>query len=93
MRLKPEKVEDLSRKIVAALQQDTRVKFLKSADEIERTVRKVLLDDLQREDEIMKEVDEIMEKHRNKIVGKNVDVQVLRRKIRDQLTRERKIVL
>jgi len=93
VRLKPEKVEDLSRQIVAALQHDERVKLLVPAEEVDRVVRKLFLDDLQREDELMREVDQIMETHRDKIAGKNIDVHLLRRKIRDQLVRERKTVL
>jgi len=42
---------------------------------------------------LMDEVERIIEEHRQKIAGKNVDMQVLRRKIRDQLARERKLVL
>ena len=93
VRLKPEKVENLSRQIVAAMEKDERVVLLSGHDEIERAVRRLFLEDLEREDELMKEVDQIMETHRAKISGKNIDVQVLRRKIRDQLVRERKIVL
>lgn len=93
MRLKPEKVEDLCRQIVTALKNDTRVKFLAGADQIGHAIRKIFSADLQREDELMQEVDRIMQAHRGKIIGKNIDVQVMRRKIRDQLMRERKIVL
>jgi len=78
---------------MAALRNDARVKFLAGADQIEHAIRRILLADLQREDELMREVDRIMEAHRGKIIGKNIDVQLMRRKIRDQLVRQRKIVL
>jgi hypothetical protein len=93
VRLKPEKVEDLSRKIVQALQKDTRATVLKTPEEIEREARHVILDDLRREDELMEEVERVIEEHRQKIAGKNIDMQLLRRKIRDQLARERRMVL
>ena len=93
MRLKPEKVEDLSRQITEMLKSDSRVKLLVPAEQIEVAVRKLLLADLQREDELMAEVDKIMDANRNKIAGKNIDVQLMRRKIRDQLVRQRKTVL
>ena len=44
MRLKPEKVEDLSRQIAEALKQDSRVVVLKSGEELEREIRKVFLE-------------------------------------------------
>jgi hypothetical protein len=93
VRLKPEKVEDLSRQITAALEKDGKTTCLAPAEEIERAVRKVFVADLKREDELMDEVEKIIDQHRDKITGKNVDMQVLRRKIRDQLVRERKLVL
>lgn len=93
MRLKPEKVEDLSRQITAELQRDKRVQLQVPPDQLEREVRKIFLDDLRREDALMEEVEQIIQAHRHKMVGKNIDLQVLRRKIRDQLARERRIVL
>lgn len=93
MRLKPEKVADLSRQIAEALKADSRVAFEAAIEEVERAVRKVFLGDLRREDELMEEVERVIETHREKIAGKNVDMQVLRRKIRDQLVRERKMIL
>ena len=93
MRLKPEKVEDLCRQIVAVLKSDARVKMSVPGEQVELAIRKILLDDLQREDELMQEVDRIMASHRGQIAGKNIDVQIMRRKIRDQLVRQRKIVL
>jgi hypothetical protein len=91
--LKPEKVEDLCRQIVAVLKSDARVKMSVPGEQVELAIRKILLDDLQREDELMQEVDRIMASHRGQIAGKNIDVQIMRRKIRDQLVRQRKIVL
>jgi hypothetical protein len=91
--LKPEKVEDLCRQITEALKRDTRVKFLGSAEQVELAIRKLFLADLQREEELMAEVDKIMDANRSKIAGKNIDVQIMRRKIRGQLARQRKIVL
>jgi hypothetical protein len=93
VRLKPEKVEDLSHKIAKELEEDSRVTLRGTPEEIERETRRVFLDDLRREDELMEEVERIIQEHRGKIIGKNIDLQVLRRKIRDQLVRERKIVL
>ena len=93
MRLKPEKVEDLCRQITEALKRDTRVKFLGSAEQVELAIRKLFLADLQREEGLMAEVDKIMDANRSKIAGKNIDVQIMRRKIRGQLARQRKIVL
>jgi hypothetical protein len=91
--LKPEKVEDICRQIVAALKGDQRVKMRAPAGQIELAIRKIFFDDLQAEDALMQEVDRIMEAHRGQIAGKNIDVQIMRRKIRDQLVRQRKIVL
>jgi len=93
VRLKPEKVEDLCRQITEALKRDTRVKFLGSAEQVELAIRKLFLADLQREEGLMAEVDKIMDANRSKIAGKNIDVQIMRRKIRGQLARQRKIVL
>jgi hypothetical protein len=92
VRLKPEKVDDLARKIADALRSESSVELLNPA-RIEHEVRRIIFDDLKREDDLNDEVDRIIQEHRAKIAGKNIDVQVLRRKIRDQLVRERKIIL
>ena len=93
MRLKPEKVEDLSRQITEALKADKRVGVIGSPEDVERAIRAVILADLRSEDELMEEVERVIESHRDKIAGKNVDMQVLRRKSRDQLVRDKKMIL
>jgi hypothetical protein len=92
VRLKPEKVDDLARKISDALRAEAGVELLNVA-RLEHEVRRVIFDDLQREVDLNDEVDGIMKEHQAKIAGKNIDVQLLRRKIRGQLVRERKIIL
>lgn len=93
LRLKPEKVEHLCTQIVAALEKDDRATLVKPKDEIAFEARKVFVADLRAEDALMDEVEKVIEEHRTKIAGKNIDMQILRRKIRDQLVRERKIVI
>jgi len=93
VRLKPEKVEDLSRQIAAELRGDKRVEVLVPDDRLELEIRKVFLADLKREDDLMEEVERIIQANRDKIVGKNIDLQLFRRKVRDQLVRQRKIIL
>jgi len=93
MRLKPDKVEYLARKITASLQGLQRMKFAVPADQIAGAVRRVIIDDLKREDELEKEAEEILKRHRMTIDRQNLSYNTLVARTKQELARKRKIIL
>lgn len=93
MRLRPEKVEYLAQKITDELQKLSSVTFRVPAEHIAGTIRRVILHDLQREDEIEREAEELLKQHTRKIEFYNVSYSTLLQKAKQELARRRKIVL
>jgi hypothetical protein len=93
MRLRPEKIDYLANKITQELQKLKTVKFLASADQVNSTIRRVILTDIQREDEIEKEAEELLRQHRQKIEFNNLSYGTLLHKAKQEIARRRKIVL
>ena len=93
MRLKPEKVEYLAKKITANLQGLKRMEFTASADQVAGAIRRVIIADLKREDDLEKEAEEILKQHRMTIDRQNLSYNTLVARTKQQLARKRKIVL
>ncbi len=93
MRLRPEKVDYLANKITDELKKLKSVKFKAPAEQIAGTIRRVILHDLQREDEIEKEAEELLRQHRQKIEFNNLSYNTLLYKAKQEIARRRKIVL
>lgn len=93
MRLKPEKVELLSRKVATSLKALGRLEFTTAPDQVEGTVRRVIMADLRREDDLEKEAEEILKKHRMSIDRQNLSYNTLVQRTKQQLAKQKKIVL
>lgn len=93
MRLKPEKVEYLSKKIVKNFAQLKKLQMLQPPDQVEGAVRRVITADLQREDELEREAETILKQYRQKIDLQNMSYNTLVTKTKQELARKRKIIL
>lgn len=93
MRLRPEKIEYLANKITQEIQKLKAVKLQTSPDHVAATIKRVILHDLQREDEIEKEAEELLRQHRQKIEFANVSYGTLLQKAKQEIARRRKVVL
>lgn len=93
MRLKPEKIENISKKIFTGVKGLNKMEVLATADQIEGTIRRVILADLRREDELEKEAEEILKRHRIVIDRQNMSYNTLVNRTKQQLAKQKKIVL
>jgi hypothetical protein len=93
MRLKPEKVEYLSGKIAKSLKGLKKMEFAKPEDQVAGTIRRVILADLRREDEIEKEAEQLLKQHQLQINLRNLSYNTLVSRAKQELARKRKIIL
>lgn len=93
MRLRPEKVEYLAGKITEGLKGLKRLEMEAPAEQVAGAVRRVILADLRREDELEKEAEQILRQHQQHIHLRNLSFSTLLQKTKKELARQRKIVL
>ena len=93
MRLKPEKVEYLSKKIVKNFTQLKKLQMIQTPEQVEGAVRRIITADLQREDELEREAEAILKQYRQKIDLQNMSYITLVNKTKQALARKRKIIL
>jgi hypothetical protein len=93
MRLRIEKIDYLANKITEELKKLKSVTFKAPDVQIAGTIRRVILNDLQREDEIEREAEELLRQHRQKIEFNNLSYSTLLHKAKQEIARRRKIVL
>lgn len=93
MRFSQEKVKDLSRQVVAMMEDHPKVTLQENPDAVAVAIGSVILDDLQEEDDIDREVDDLLRRHASDIESGDLDVETLRLKFRRQIARERGFVL
>lgn len=93
MRLSDRKIEALADKILRWLEQNKDIQLLDSSD----VLRAAIIDEFRQEKELERqldeEVDRIMAQNETRMRLEGIDVWVMRKKIRQQLARERGIVL
>lgn len=93
MRLSDRKIEALADKIVRWLEQNKDIECLGSSD----TIRAAVIDEFRQEKELERQLDEavdrVMAQNESRMRLEGIDVWVMRKKIRQQLARERGIVL
>jgi hypothetical protein len=92
MRLTDAKIRYLSEKLAAWLDGRDDVALPKGREVLALELARAIRDELHLEDALEAEVEQIIRSHRAKI-GADVDVSLLRQKIKKQLARERGIVL
>lgn len=93
MRMSPEKVKDLASRIVAMMKDHPGVALKEDETALRVVVGGVILDDLEEEDDIDREVDALLRQHAGDIDRGDLDVEVLRRKFRSEIARRRGVVL
>jgi len=93
MRLSPEKVKDLAGQIVAMMAAHDRVHLNDEETALRVAIGGVILDDLEEEDDIDREVDDLLRKHASDIEAGDIDVEVLRKKFRNEIARRRGVIL
>jgi hypothetical protein len=93
MRLKPEKVEFLAGRIAEGMKHLKNMQFLVPQDQVAGAVRRVILGDLQREDQIEKEAEEILRQYRQKIDLRNLSYSTLLSRAKQEIARKKKIIL
>lgn len=89
MRLRHEKIRDLAAQIVVCLRQDQTVKLLAPEDALRVAVGDVILQNLQTEDEIEREADELLKRHKAEIAQGNLDMEDLRARFKREISKRR----
>lgn len=93
MRLSERKIKYLSHKIAAWLGRRADAQLLGRPEIVELAIGRAIVQELQLEDELDDEVERVLKTYQNQIRGQNMDLSVLRLKIKNQLAREKGIVL
>lgn len=93
MRMSPEKVRDLAARIVAMLGEQDGITLNEDETALRVVIGGVILDDLEEEDDIDREVDALIQKHSSDINQGDLDVDMLRRKFRSEIARRRGVIL
>lgn len=93
MRLKPEKIDHLSKIILQALDANSELALGDDRNAILALIRTVITNDLKAEDDIEEEARRTLEKHMNEIQRSGASYEKLLLKAKQQLARERKMVL
>lgn len=88
-----EKVKDLAGQIVEMLAAHPHVHLSAKPEAVRVVIGSVILDDLREEDAIDAEAEELLRQHASEIDGQQLDVDLLRRKFRQQIARKRGFVL
>ena len=88
-----DKVKDLAAQIVQMMQDHPKIELQDRAEALRVVVGSVILDDLREEDDIDAEVDRLLEQHAREIDAESMDHEILRRKFRDQIARQRGFTL
>jgi hypothetical protein len=93
MRLSGPKIQSLGDGLAAWLARREGVEVLVQPEVLARELVAAIRGELRREDELDEEVEALIRQHRAQIQGQNVDLSVLRLKLKKKLARERGIVL
>ncbi len=93
MRFSWDKVHAISEKIVDMLENDGEVTIHTSPREMESAVAGAINADLLEEDEIDAEVEGMLEQYRSEIDRGGMDVELIRRRFKDQIAKKRGFVV
>ena len=93
MRFSQDKVKDLAAQIVAMLEENPKIHTQVESKALGVAVGSVILDNLREEDDIDREVDELLRQHDHEIDAEDLDVETLRRKFRQEIARQRGFVM
>jgi hypothetical protein len=93
VRLSDRKIDSLATKIVRWMEQNPDIEFLGSAEAIRSAIVDEFMREKERERQLDDEVDRILQQNEARMRYEGVDSWVMRKKIRQQLARQRGIVL
>jgi hypothetical protein len=93
MRLRQDKIHDLARQILELLRRETEVTLTAGEDAVRVAVGSAILDNLEEEDEIDREVEEILRRHADEIEKGDMDLGRLRQKFKTEVARRRGFTL
>lgn len=93
MRLTEAKIRQLAAKVAGELGKRDDVTLIAGLEAIEAEVSRVIRENLLEEDALNREVETMLGRYRKEIASGNLDVGVLRQKIKKQLAKERGVVL
>lgn len=93
MRLSESKIQYLSERMAAWLAAREDAELLASRETVATEIASVIRQELRLEDELEEEVERVLGQYRGQIDSQNMDIEVLRQKIKRQLAREKGIVL
>jgi hypothetical protein len=93
MRLSEPKIRYVSEKMTAWLAGRDDVQLRKSNEALAQELATVIRDELRLEDELDGEVEKVLGLYKRQIESENMDLDVLRRRIKKQLAKEKGIVL
>lgn len=93
MRLSERKIRYLSERIVTWMERRGDVEFVGRPEIVELAVARAVTLELKIEDDLDDEVERVLADYQNQIRGQNMDMMLLRQKIKSQLAREKGIVL
>jgi hypothetical protein len=92
MRLTETKIRQLAAGLVGELRRRDDVHWVAAPAALETEIARVIRNNLLEEDALDREVDRMMERYRREIASGNLDVDLLRQKIKKQLAKERGLV-
>jgi hypothetical protein len=93
MKLSDRKIESLADKILAWMEKSADVELLGSADTVRAAIIEEFQDEKSTERQLDLDVDRILQQNETRMRLEGIDSWVMRKKIRQQLARERGIVL
>jgi hypothetical protein len=93
MRLRREKIDDLSFKILSELKKNPDVVIRGKEENVLHEIKNIITMDLEREDKLEDEVRDLLQKHMKQIYRDDISYIELVRKAKKQLARERGLVL
>ncbi len=93
MRLRKEEIDYVAWRILRKLKESGEVVFVGSEEEVAGRIRSAVVADLQVEDDLNREVDEILKSHQSEILKESVDYRRMFQLIKNKLSRERGLIL
>ena len=93
MRLSRDKIEYLALRVLKLIQDEKELHILSTPDILARAVEDTIYDNMQQEQEIEDEVDVLLGQHRGEIEAMEMDVGLLRAKIKREVAKKRGFVL
>ena len=93
MRLRQDKIHDLADQIVSMLREHPKVHLQATEDALRVAIGSGILDNLNEEADIDREVDDLMDQHADQIEEADLDAHALRMKFKREIAKQRGFIL